>query len=113
MEFSPKRKCLLTQTSHNMKVSCSALTALPHLPTAFVIRANRPTYSYVPARPISGNSPCRHGSFLAAVQDFHSNMIADDKKNIPQSSPQGVQNQIIHIKASDLRDKLNHFHSQT
>ena len=41
------------------------------------------------------------------------NMITDEKKNIPQGCPQGVQNHIIHIKTANLRDQLDHFHSQT
>ena len=53
-----------------------------------------------------------HGSFMAAIQDFPSNMIADEKKNIPQGCPQGVQNHIIHIKASQLSDKLYGFHAK-
>ena len=41
------------------------------------------------------------------------NMITDEKKNIPQGCPQGVQNHIIHIKTANLRDQLDHFYSQT
>ena len=41
------------------------------------------------------------------------NMITDEKKNIPQGCPQGVQNHIIHIETANLRDQLDHFHSQT
>ena len=48
-----------------LRVSCFAPMALPQLPTAFVIRAIAWPIRY------SGIRSCKHGSFLAAVRDFH------------------------------------------
>lgn len=51
--------------------------------------------------------------YLLAIMEFSPNMIADEKQNISKGCPKGVQNHIIYLKTSDLRDKLDHFYCQT
>ena len=70
--MTTKRTCLLTQASPFMKADCSAPLVLPQSSPAFAIRAIALlAHTGLPVR-YPWIRSCKHGSFAAAVRDFHS-----------------------------------------